>query len=103
MVLNLPVYEKICLLSAEKDRVLVDLLVFGLSLKNLHLLSSGGSIRRTLRPCFELLWTNMLSENASKLPSNEGVDAMATWIIKAKLIPNSEKNQAECKYTPPLT
>ena len=41
-------------------------------------LPSVGSNRLDLRPCFELLWTNMLSETASKFPSTLATGVMTT-------------------------
>lgn len=40
---------------------------------------SDGSRRRVRRPCFELLWTNMLSEMASRGPSVEICVLITTW------------------------
>jgi hypothetical protein len=43
------------------------------------LLPSVGSSRFALRPCLELLCTNMLSETAMRLPSTLGMREMTTW------------------------
>lgn len=41
--------------------------------------ASEGSRRRALRPCFELLCTNMLSETANTCPSTLTVVDTTTW------------------------
>ena len=49
---------------------------------------SVGSNLRALRPCLELLWTNMLSDTANKGPSTLIVVDIATWKTNKRSCPN---------------
>ncbi len=55
---------------------------------DVHVLPSEGSRRRALRPCLELLWTNMLSDTARTWPSTFTVVHTTTYgVTKASLQP----------------
>ncbi len=58
-------------------------------------LPSVGSRRFARRPCFELLWTNMLSDTAKRLPSTLGVNDMTTFV--------RENCQNYCQKVPKIT